>query len=82
MEQRKIPPPWIPGCDTRYEHMITGAIFEPGSAYPAGKDPFPAFAYVSNYLEAGEHDSAQGQNVLGGGEDIPGLGDICTLPRN
>ena len=54
MEQRKVPPPWIPPRGVCHVHEPTSPSFTPGEPYTENTpDPYPEFNFVSQRLTEG-----------------------------
>lgn len=48
MEERKIPPPWVPQSEVSHVYEPTTPNFEPGIPYAGeNSDPYPEFNYIS-----------------------------------
>jgi len=67
MEQRLVPPLWIPGRDILHEYTATKPLFTPGEEYDARNDPFPEFHYISPISEDGFEDGDEDEGISGAG---------------
>ncbi|KAF8811639.1 kinase-like protein, partial [Phlegmacium glaucopus] len=65
MEERLVPPPWIPGSKISHVCEKMSPTVISGEAYLEGEDPFPNFFFRSKRLESGamldDGDSMDGQ---------------------